>query len=113
MTLALRVGPRELDTGSAGGLGVELDVDVAVFSIVGGVNDGNNASDVGDGAGCHQVAHHVYEILGGIERVFLKRFERGDALLVNAQFVVGLAQMDVDLEGVEGRREVRTELAMI
>ena len=65
------------------------------------------------GAAGHQVSHHVDEVFGGVEGVFLKRFERGDAFLIDAELVVRLAHVDVDFERVEGRHELGPQFAVI
>ena len=39
-------------------------------------------------------------------------FERGDALAVEIEAVIGLAQVDIELDGVEGRREFGAKVAV-
>src|SRR5580704_5592615 len=72
----------------------------------------NYAADVIDGAPGFEIAHHVDEIIGGIKSVFLNRFERGDAFLVETKRVIRLAEMNVELERVEWRREFLAKIAM-
>ncbi len=67
-------------------------MNAAILAIFRSVNDWNHAADVADGASSFEIAHHVDEIIGGIKRVFLNGFERRDALFVETERVIGLAQ---------------------
>ncbi len=113
VTLTLSVGPGQFDLRIANRFRVELDSHMAVFAVFGGMNDRNDAADVGDRAARLEIADHVQEVFGRIERVLLQRFEGRDALLVDAKLVVRLAQVEIDLERIKGRRELRPHFAMV
>ena len=67
--------------------------------------------NVADCTATLEIAHHIFEILGGIEGVFLQRLHRRDAFLVQIERIVRLAHMNVDTQRVKGRRELRPQIA--
>ena len=94
---ALGVGPRKPHQRIGGRLAVEFDAHMAILPVFGRMHDGQDAAGISDGAAGEQVAHHTHKDVGGVERVFLQRFKRGDTLAIEIQAVIGLAEANVEL----------------